>query len=84
MKTCDKCEHWTEGKLSCAQMGDSNVDDMESDKAYGWDHEGYQAGVNVGPKFGCIHWLKASPDKANKRRIQARIQALKVKMGEVR
>ena len=70
MNTCDKCQHFKQSSLrknfgDCALMGDSN--DLEFDfntgeydgdhtKAYGWDCEGYGAGVYVGPKFGCIHW----------------------------
>lgn len=37
-------------------LGDKTTDC----KAYGWDYESYRAGVYVGPKFGCIHWVKAS------------------------
>lgn len=75
-KTCDKCEHYMkddmyQNKGSCSQMGDANdlsfdaVSKMMGDKttdckAYGWDYESYRAGVYVGPKFGCIHWVKAS------------------------
>jgi hypothetical protein len=41
-------------------MGDSNAYEMDfaPDRAYGWDYEGYRAGVYVTPKFGCIHWAK--------------------------
>lgn len=64
-KTCDKCARFTGGE-DCALMGDSN--DVRGsgrlpDRAYGWDYEGYRAGVYVGPKFGCIHWIKK--EKAN-------------------
>lgn len=68
-KTCDKCQHYkaekhSEGAGSCALMGDSN-EMYESGgykfvngRAYGWDYEGYSAGVYVTPKFGCINWEK--------------------------
>ena len=69
MNTCDKCTHYTpahedkyytgsvnQGK--CALMGDSNVEEIEADRCAGWDTESYGAGVYVGPKFGCIHWIK--------------------------
>jgi hypothetical protein len=62
-KTCDKCSHYTlsteyanEGK--CALTGDSNDGPIPVDRAVGWDFGGYRAGVYVGPKFGCIHWVK--------------------------
>jgi hypothetical protein len=63
--TCDKCQHYTadyasKNAGSCALMGDSNAYEMDfaPDRAYGWDYEGYRAGVYVTPKFGCIHWAK--------------------------
>jgi hypothetical protein len=73
--TCNKCQHYTPDSLyanmgSCALMGDSNdheydrdtnMLDIESDRAYGWDYESYKAGVYVTPKFGCIHWAKKQP-----------------------
>ena len=71
MNTCDKCQHFTQDNLyknlgECALMGDSNdlgydrdAERLDGDdtKAYGWDYEGYSAGVYVGQKFGCIHWI---------------------------
>lgn len=71
-KTCDKCKHFTaddtyEDAGKCALMGDSNdfaydCDTsklgLATDRAYGWDYEGYSSGVYVTPKFGCIHWAK--------------------------
>lgn len=71
-KTCDKCKHFTADDTykdagACALMGDSNdcTRDYDArklgfapDRAYGWDYEGYSAGVHVTPKFGCIHWAK--------------------------
>ena len=59
--TCDKCRQYKVylGYGECDLMQDSNnCTVMQPDKAYGWDYEGYRAGVYVGPKFGCIHWLK--------------------------
>jgi hypothetical protein len=70
-KTCDKCARYTPAeqytypgaKVSyageCALMEDAN-DFPEGEEQYcnGWDYEGYRAGVHVGPKFGCIHWVK--------------------------
>lgn len=64
--TCDKCQHYTPSPHAkypndgdCALMVDSNdVEVREPDRAYGWDYEGYRAGVYVSPKFGCIHWMK--------------------------
>lgn len=64
--TCDKCQHYTLDDLyknlgDCALMGDINETSKHStapDRAYGWDYEGYRAGVYVAPKFGCIHWTK--------------------------
>jgi hypothetical protein len=62
-KTCSKCEHYTleeyrEGFGDCALMGDANEGVTDNTHAYGWDYEGYSAGVYVGEKFGCIHWVK--------------------------
>jgi hypothetical protein len=63
-KTCDKCEHYTPDKSEvvfgeCALMGDCNEEGTpDNTRAYGWDYEGYSAGVYVGKKFGCIHWAK--------------------------
>jgi hypothetical protein len=65
MNTCDQCANYklpsgfhltNEG--SCKLMGDSNERDNDVDRCSGWDAEGYRAGVYVGPKFGCIHWMK--------------------------
>lgn len=72
MNTCNKCQHFEQINLyknfgQCALMGDSNelkhdydTEKLDGDdtRAYGWDYEGYAAGVYVGQKFGCIHWLK--------------------------
>jgi len=64
-KTCDKCSHYepsdndtcpNEGE--CGLMGDNNIERVAVDRCAGWDYEGYSAGVVVGPKFGCIHWVK--------------------------
>lgn len=74
-KTCDKCEHFTPNPTytnlgDCALMGDSNDEKYShktkrlgttTDKAFGWDYESYQAGVFVGRKFGCIHWVRRAP-----------------------
>lgn len=69
-KTCDKCTNYTATDMpnvaaykhagDCSLMGDSNDKDprVEVDRAAGYDYEGYAAGVYVGPKFGCIHWVK--------------------------
>ena len=65
-KTCDRCEHYTppdlgdgwENQGDCAMTLDSNDGTPHADRAYGWDYESYRAGVQVGPKFGCIHWMK--------------------------
>jgi hypothetical protein len=42
----------------CALFGDSNDFEIppRNDVCYGWDYEGYKAGVTVMAKFGCIHW----------------------------
>lgn len=61
-KTCDKCKHYSVSTYvnegSCALMGDSNENPVAEDRCAGWDYESYRAGVYVGPKFGCIHWIK--------------------------
>ena len=67
MKTCDKCKHYTKAHGSklpgyeydgmCALMKyDAPI---SINTAIPWDYEDYNAGVSVGPKFGCIHWVKA-------------------------
>jgi hypothetical protein len=67
-KTCDKCAHytpakWDEGFGDCDLMDDANDGKPDNARAYGWDYEGYSAGVYVGEKFGCIHWLKQTNTK---------------------
>lgn len=62
-KTCDKCSHFgldgRNGHGNCALMEDSSdVAEWSLDRVYTWDYEGYRAGNYVGPKFGCIHWVK--------------------------
>ena len=64
-KVCKYCDHFdADSNLSgfgtCVLMGDINKDELKPDRAYGWDYEGYIAGVNVGEQFGCIHWSKVS------------------------
>jgi len=56
--TCDKCAHYTARDEYCDLMGDFNDEPNGPDRCAGWDYEGYRAGVYVGPKFGCIHWMK--------------------------
>ena len=66
MNTCDKCTHYTpdsnkygiNNEGSCSLMGDINQRSNPVDSCSGWDTESYGAGVYVGPKFGCIHWIK--------------------------
>ena len=70
MNTCDKCKHYSPNEErakhmgDCALMGDFNdltygenyIRVIDPTRAYGWDNEGWTAGVYVGEKFGCIHW----------------------------
>jgi len=61
--TCDKCAHYTpdshkKNEGSCSLMGDINEKNNPIDGCSGWDMENYSAGVFVGPKFGCIHWIR--------------------------
>lgn len=69
-KTCDKCTHYKRADWSwpnngtCALMGDVNDGPNTEDRAAGWDYESYRAGVYVGPKFGCIHWVKATGEQS--------------------
>ena len=73
MNTCDKCKHWSSEPLQdrfpeykdqgeCGLFGDVNnfrgSPAPRNDVCYGWDCEGYAAGVTVMAKFGCIHWEK--------------------------
>lgn len=67
-KTCDRCAFWQGyedpyseemhlGRCSCPKVvytGDGRR--IGKDELAYWDYEGYNAGFNVGPKFGCIHW----------------------------
>jgi hypothetical protein len=63
-KTCGKCDHYipdSDGLNNdgeCTLMGDRNDAPNAVDRCAGWDYEGYRAVVSVGPKFGCIHWIK--------------------------
>ena len=62
-KKCGKCENytpskWDEGFGDCDLMDDANDGKPDNTRAYGWDYEGYSAGVYVGVNFGCIHWMK--------------------------
>lgn len=69
-KICSGCKHYTQSDSPedenyqfagrCELMGDANSQTprVSEDRASGWDYEGYAAGVYVGPKFGCIHWMK--------------------------
>ena len=47
----------------CSLFGDVNKFQDKpaprNDVCYGWDYEGYKAGVTVMAKFGCIHWEKS-------------------------
>jgi hypothetical protein len=33
-----------------------NYETMDRDGLMYWDYEGYAAGINVGPDFGCVHF----------------------------
>lgn len=48
------------GMGECSLFGDVNefrgAPAPRNDVCYGWDCEGYSAGVTVMAKFGCIHW----------------------------
>lgn len=75
MGKCKDCRHFKmkpekNDRGSCDLMGDYNdvIDRYEysdgtvvfgNDRAYGWDAEGYAAGVTVGINFGCIHFSSA-------------------------
>ena len=71
MNTCDTCNNYQppykyeapgyEYDGSCKLMEYEHSIDI--DRAIPWDAEGYSAGVHVGPKFGCIHWIKKESDK---------------------
>ena len=68
MKTCKDCKNFNADDLyvgfgDCSLMEDSNKflfqpksRTAKLDRCYGWDYEGYVAGVYVGENFGCIHW----------------------------
>lgn len=70
MNTCEGCKNFSADDLyigfgECLLMGDYNRFKFmpkdrtaELDRCYGWDYEGYSAGVYVGKDFGCIHWEK--------------------------
>ena len=70
--TCETCKHFTldtayEVLGNCDRMGDINncgPDIPDDTAAYGWDYEGYMAGVSVGINFGCIYWA-AKEDQIN-------------------
>jgi hypothetical protein len=66
MKTCDKCANYkfpeagdAKYEGACKLMRDNNATlTNRLDICLAWDYEGYGAGVYVGPKFGCIHWIE--------------------------
>lgn len=47
-----------EGECSCPKFRYvySAAAQLADDELGYWDFEGYAAGFNVGPDFGCIHW----------------------------
>ena len=71
MKTCDKCANYkfpeagdAKYEGACKLMRDNNATlTNRLDICLAWDYEGYRAGVFVGPKFGCIHWLQKGESK---------------------
>lgn len=69
MNTCDTCRNYNPlgddyrpNLGMCKQTCDYNEltrsgENEDPTRAYAWDYEGYSAGVFVGAKFGCIHWM---------------------------
>jgi len=65
---CKECTHFVPDEFNpdfgeCELMEDANkYEDKPGEKvtsqAYGYDYEGYKAGVEVGEDFGCIHFCK--------------------------
>ncbi len=62
-RTCIQCKRYQgpgkqdrnfDGK--CTLLTGWAGQDAVEDGAAAWDYEDYSCGVNVGPKFGCIHW----------------------------
>lgn len=58
---CKNCKYYGEKKFTCSSdkfIYDLNFDSFNNTGArfYYWDGEGYSAGFNVEPNFGCIHW----------------------------
>lgn len=68
MNTCDVCKHWeldedkyiSKSILTGECKNNKFVYDRDCpiDGLRYWDYEGYSAGFETGPKFGCIHWEK--------------------------
>lgn len=77
MNTCKNCKQFNAddfyvGFGDCSLMQDANGflfqpknRTAELDRCYGWDYEGYSAGVYVGQNFGCIHWEKLNGSNDN-------------------
>jgi len=75
MNTCDTCKHWTppfldvphaaygfnpEHRGECDSDKFTESGDTLRDGLMYWDGEGYAAGFNTGPRFGCIHHKEIS------------------------
>lgn len=64
--TCDRCQHYTPhqpmyvGYLGyngrCARVSSHPADRCPIDGIRGGGYDGYGDYIDVGPKFGCIHW----------------------------
>ncbi len=63
MNTCDACKHYTPSNSQAVWAKDRGSCALTEDYVFAADRitpgcEGGGAWIEVGPKFGCIHWEK--------------------------
>lgn len=62
---CKTCQHWSQAPCNTKPLGlcacpkfvyEKFDEETQADGLYYWDYEGYSAGFETGPDFGCVHW----------------------------
>lgn len=79
MEKCKNCKHFKRytderysnkyGKCDCDkfQYDISKKEETETDKLYYMDYEWYNADIEVGEDFGCVHWAEEYSKKLNEK-----------------
>lgn len=78
MNRCKNCEYFNrnkDDKFNNIKYGSCNCEkfqydiaskyEKETDKLFYMDYEGYNAGIEVGEDFGCIHFKKIENKERN-------------------